>query len=134
MSKQHRRIQTCVRKILNELDAEALQSLRDPRFEVIVTPVTIGFGSVWAYFPVHRKRWIARKLSPKPQTRVLLVLSTAGFEDEPVRGLEDYLGDHLGDTLLYLRDPKARHDGGDEQQEGQVAPAATRGETGGVGE
>jgi len=28
--------------------------------------------SVWAYFPVHRRRPISRKLRPRPQTRVLL--------------------------------------------------------------
>lgn len=119
IGEQSQRMQTCVRKILNELVAEALPRLKDPRLEVMVTPVTIGCGSVWAYYPVHRKRWIARQLSPKPQTRVLLVLSTAGFEEEPVRLLKDYLRDHLGHALLYLRDPKARNECSDAQREWQ---------------
>jgi hypothetical protein len=75
-----------------------------------------AFG-VWAYFPVHRNRLIARRLQPKPQTRVLLVLSAADFAKEPARTLEDYLRDHLGHVLLYLRSPKARNECRDAMQE-----------------
>jgi hypothetical protein len=115
MGEQSRRIQTCVRKVLNELVAEAHLILRGPRLEVMVAPESSH--SVWAYFPMHRNRWIARQLSPKPETRVLLVLSTAGFEKEPVRQLGEYLRHHLGHALLYLDDPKARNECKDAMKE-----------------
>jgi hypothetical protein len=121
MGEQSRRIQTYVRGILNELVDEAHLVLKDPRLEVMVVPESAF--SVWAYFPFNRKRHIARQLPlpPNPQTRVLLVLSTAGFEEKPVRLLEDCLRDHLGHTLLYLRDPKARNGCADAQKEWQMS-------------
>ena len=79
MDDQPRRIQSCVRKILNELSAEALLLLKDSRLEVMLRPE--GDFSVWAYFPVHQRRLIAKALRPKPQTRVLLFEPTkAAFE------------------------------------------------------
>jgi hypothetical protein len=99
VEKQPRRIQRSVRRVLSELHPSALYILKDPRLEVMVLPEGEGF-SVWAYFPVHRRRWIARQLRPKPQTRVLLVIN-AGHEREPAKTFEDDLRDHLGHTLLY---------------------------------
>jgi hypothetical protein len=67
-------VQACVRQVLEELDGTAQLSLRrEPRLEVMVLPES--GHSVWAYFPVHRGRTIARKCKPKSATRVLLVLS-----------------------------------------------------------
>jgi hypothetical protein len=105
MGEQSRRIQQSVRRVLSELSGESLLFLRDSRLEVMVLPETMH--STWAYFPIHRRRWISRKLQPKPQTRVLLVIGTAGFAKETFEG---YLRDHLGHTLLYLRSPKAWND------------------------
>jgi hypothetical protein len=115
MGEQSPSIQSCVRKILHELRPEAHLRLKDPRLQVMVLPESEY--SVWAYFPVHRGRWIARKVLPKPETRVLLVLSTAGFAEEPAKTLEDYLRDHFGHILLYLRSPKASSECADAQKE-----------------
>jgi hypothetical protein len=38
MSAQPRGLQASVRRVLGELSAEALLRLKDPRFEVIITP------------------------------------------------------------------------------------------------
>jgi hypothetical protein len=46
---QPRRLQSCVRTILNELTAEALLVLKDPRLEVMILPDAPY--SVWVYFP-----------------------------------------------------------------------------------
>ena len=113
------RIQSSVRKVLNELVGEALLSLRrEPRLEVRVLPQD-GF-SVWAYFPIHRKRVIGRQLAVKPQTRVLLVFRAARWENEQVKVLENDLRDHLGHVLLYLRSPKARNECIDAQKEWRI--------------
>ena len=115
MGEQSRRMQTCLRRVLNELVDEALLTLKDPKLEVMLLPE--ADFSVWAYFPIHGNRLIARRLRPKPQTRVLLVLSTAAFGKEPVEMLEDGLRDHFGHVLLYLRSPKARNECADAQRE-----------------
>jgi hypothetical protein len=112
---ERRRLQTIVRKILTELCAEALLSLKDARLEVMILP-DADF-TVWAYFPIHRRRLIAKKLRLKPQTKVLLVLSPDGFTKEPVKTVEAYLRDHLGHVLLYLRAPKARNGCADAMKE-----------------
>lgn len=105
---QSRRAQRSVRRVLNELHPEALLRLKDARLEMMVLPE--ADFSVWGYFPVHRLRLIARKLNPKPETRVLLVLSITHFDRQPVRQSCDELRDHLGHVLLYLRKPKARNE------------------------
>lgn len=112
---QSRPFQASVRRVLSELHPEALLSLKDPKLEVRIVPDE--GHSVWAYFPVHRRRWIARELRPKPETRVLLVFSTAGFRTEPAKMFQDRLRDHLGHVLLYLRSPKAPNDCPDAQKE-----------------
>jgi hypothetical protein len=51
MDEQSLRIQTCVCKVLNELEPAALLYLKDPRFEVVVLP-ELG-TSIWAHFAVR---------------------------------------------------------------------------------
>ena len=109
MNEQPRRIQACVRKVLNELPPEALLRLKDPRLEVKVLAEN-DFISAWAYFPVHRRRCIARMCSTRPETRVLLVFSTPVAQKESRKVFEDHIRDHLGHVLLYLRNPKARNE------------------------
>ena len=108
-----------VRRVLNEMIAEAQLSLRDRRLEVMVLPKSTPgvWDSVWAFFPVHRRRRIAQILRPRPETRVLLVISTASAEWEPPEAFEVYLRDHLGHVLLYLRDPKATNECTDAERE-----------------
>jgi hypothetical protein len=107
MAEQSSRIQSCLRKVLAELSDGACRRLRDDKLEVKILP-TADYG-VWAYFPIHRRRWITRELYPKETTRVLLVLGTSHFEEESLEVLEDWLRDHLGHSLLYLREPKAKN-------------------------
>jgi hypothetical protein len=98
------------------LSPEALLSLkRAPKLEVMVLPEA-GY-SVWAYFPVHRRRGIAQELRPKPATRLLLVLSEKHFQEQPVKLSENHLRDHLGHMLLYLRSPKAPNECSDALRE-----------------
>ena len=111
MDGQPRRIQTIVRRVLNEMEPAALLFLKDPRFEVMVLPGE--HFAVWPYFTINRRRCIVKEavalgLPPKDETRVLLVLGARSFEKEPVELLADYLRDGLGHVLLYLRAPKAR--------------------------
>ena len=119
MAGQSSRIEVSVRKVLSELAAEACLALMDPGLEVMVLPeLTPGrWDSVWAYFPIHRRRVVAQKLRPKPGTRVLLVFSTADAEHEPCDAFEIYLRDHLGHVLLFLRAPRAPNECVDAERE-----------------
>jgi hypothetical protein len=104
-----RRLQSCLRRVFRELCAETLVSLRkEPRLQI----ATSGHNSVWAYFPMHRRRWIVRSLGIelKPETRILLVFNDVIIDGQPAKQSEAELRDHLGHTLLYLRAPKAPND------------------------
>lgn len=102
-------IQTCMRQVLRELDVEARLRLRnEPKLEVMVLPNAAY--SVWPYFPIHRRRVIARQYGPKPATRVLVVLSEKLFHEQSLKLSMAELRDHLGHTLLYLRSPTARNE------------------------
>jgi hypothetical protein len=59
---------------------------------------------------LHRNRMISGKLEPRPETRVLLVLGEGPFERDISKTLEEYLRNHLGHVLLYLREPRANND------------------------
>jgi len=79
-----RRVQTCVRRVLKELSAETLLFLRrELKLEVMV--LAEADYSVWAYFPVNRRRLIAQRLRPRPTTRVLLTLSEKHFQEQPLK-------------------------------------------------
>jgi hypothetical protein len=108
MDKQPRRLQVSVRRVLCELHPAALYLLKDPRFEVMV--ILKPDYSVWAYFPVHRRRWVAREYHPKRGTRVLLMFSISASDQTPRKLFEDQIRHHLGHVLLYLRAPKAWND------------------------
>jgi hypothetical protein len=107
LDEQSEVFQARVRLVLRELVAGCQLILRrEPRLEVMVLPDSRD--SVWAYFPIHRRRRIARELQAKPETRVLLLFDAKKFTQE--HAAEDYLRDHLGHTLLFLRSPKAWND------------------------
>jgi hypothetical protein len=105
------RVTDCLRRVFSELHPATLLFLRDKRLQVEVRK-DAPF-SVWAYFPAHRRRWIAREVKLKPTTRVLLVLSKSQIAKQSRRLTRDELRDHLGHTLLYLRSPKSRNECGD---------------------
>jgi hypothetical protein len=72
---------------------------------------------------LYRRQLAAKKYKPKPATEVLLVLNPTTIEKQSTRVSCDTLRDHLGHTLLYLRDPKARNECVDAQKEWQSAAA-----------
>ena len=149
-----RRIQTCLRRVLCELCDEAVLALKNElRLEVQIRPD--ADHSVWAYFPMHsrlrssnvrvpqpgtmdelatamraatndlyRRQLAAKKFKPKPATEVLLVLNAATREKQDL--FRNQLRDHLGHTLLYLRNPKARNECKDAEKEWRASVKALR--------
>jgi hypothetical protein len=112
MADKPSRIRDSALRILSELNPEGLMALKDPRFEVMVLPpgAPPWHINVWAYFPIDQRRWIAKELKPKPQTRVLLVINSGEFEKAKAGSLDGKLRDHLGHVLLFLRAPAARNE------------------------
>jgi hypothetical protein len=86
---------------------------------------TIGH-SVWAYFPVHRGRYIARPFPPKPETRVLLIFGAPAVSEEPVKLFEGRLRHHLGHVLRYLWTPQAPNECADADREWHQSTEQTR--------
>jgi hypothetical protein len=120
MDEQSRRMQTCVRNVLSELVAEATLLLKDPKLEVMVLPEAAH--SVWAYFPVrgrdpNQEVMILPDVPLKPETQILLVFGVSRFRQETIIDFKSHLRDHLGHTLLYLRDPNARNECADAWKE-----------------
>jgi hypothetical protein len=103
MLDQSPRLQSSVRKVLNELSAEGLLTLKDPKLEVMVLPGPAG-PTVWAC-PVY-SREAPFKLRPKPETRVLLLLNAGRVEEETFEG---DLRHQLGHVLCYLCSPRPPH-------------------------
>ena len=126
MAEQSGRLQASFETVLSELTGEACLLLRDTRLEVAVLPrsITGAWDSVWAFFPIHRRRLVARRLKPKPETRILLVICPATAETEPSEAFEVYLRDHIGHVLLYLRDPKARNECADAERQWRMSVKA----------
>lgn len=103
------RLKACIRGVLGELDPSAhLLLRRNPTLQVTIRP-DAGY-SVWAYFPVHKRRMIVRQLADdgillRVESRVLLVISEKLSKKDA-----DNMRDHLGHVLLYLRCPRAKND------------------------
>lgn len=45
-----------VERILRSMEASALSTICDSRFQIAAPPE----GMIWAYFPIYRRRWIVR--------------------------------------------------------------------------
>jgi hypothetical protein len=127
IGEQPRRLQACLRNTLGELSAQALLILKDQQLEMMVLPEA-GFRA-WAYFPVRRGGPIAKALRPKPQTRVLLLLSAADFAKEPLRTLQAFLRAEFNYVLIYLQ--KRQNNFAKRQLTGR-SKISTRGEWTGV--
>lgn len=103
------RVEDCFRRVLEEMQPEAQLSLRrEPRLQVVLHREAPN--SVWAYFPVNKHRLIVRDLDIQlsPTARVLLLLRAENTESD--QQFMEYLRDHLGHVLLYLRSPMARNE------------------------
>jgi hypothetical protein len=73
----------------------------------------IGGGNLRDRDAIERV-FIIGQLLPRPETRVLLVLR---FEERFEKIFEDQVRHHLGHVLLFLRDPKARNECDDAENE-----------------
>jgi hypothetical protein len=112
------RVNACLLRVLSELTLKAQLALRDKRLQVeVMKDPKERHYSVWAYFPAHRRRWIARQVRLKRATRILIVLSETVIANQPLRETRDELRDHLGHTLLYLRNPRAPNECEDARRE-----------------
>ena len=110
-------VEKCLDAVWGELNLDAVFDLMDRRFQSAVVPFSLGTDPVWAYFPVHRRRKIAKVVELKPETRVLLVIFEPDVERLPQEETLNKLRHHLGHTLRYLRAPKAKNDCSDATRE-----------------
>jgi hypothetical protein len=123
---QSERFQQRVLKVLQELGAEPLLSLVDPRFEVRILPDQ-GL-SVWCFYPFYKTLYNARRfemapvplVKPNLLTVVLLQFNSREFEkQDAARSLMD-LRKHFGHALLWLRSPAAPNEDSDAKREWQA--------------
>jgi hypothetical protein len=118
LDRWHGKLQRCLRRVLGELVTEAhLVLRRNPKLQVALSD-SAPF-SVWAYFPIHRRRTILSScsISLVPGARTMLLINPTIVESQPHRQNCNQLRDHLGHLLLYLRDPKARNECSDASRE-----------------
>jgi hypothetical protein len=118
LGEHSRKLERCARSILTQLGDISLFTLRcDPRLQVEVRRSDDPW--IWASFPVHKRRLVAQGVELKPTARVLLSICVPGDEVHrwPAKYVEDHLPDHVGHTLLYLRNPKARNECVDAEKE-----------------
>jgi hypothetical protein len=76
-------VEKCLDAVLRELDSDARFDLIDSRLQLAVLPFAFDTDPVWAYFPVHRRRRIAKFVELRPETRVLLVIFEPNVERLP---------------------------------------------------
>ena len=103
-----KKVQICLRRVLQEMVGEGLLILRDRRLQIAVLEHSVGMGEVWAYFPAHRRRWIAKYVDLKSTTRIVLVICAPGVERRPSRETEKELRRHIGHVLRYPANPLRR--------------------------
>src|ERR1035437_3708825 len=103
-------VEECLDEALRELGMAARIALLDRRLQVAVVPFSDDTDPVWAYFPVHRRRQIARHVDLRPEARVLLVFYQPDVWRHSKEETMKKLRHHLGHAFLYLRNPKSKHD------------------------
>lgn len=103
-------VEECLDEALRELGMAARVALLDRRLQVAVVPFSHNTDPVWAYFPVHRRRRIARHVDLRPETRVLLVFYQPDVRTQSKEYLLNKLHHHLGHVFLWLRDSKLKQD------------------------
>lgn len=103
-------IQECFDSVIEELGILARVILLDPRLQIEVVPDPSNGFPVYAFFPMHRRRWTTKWIEVRRTTRVLLLLSQPDIEAISKEEAKDQLRHHLGHALLYLREPKAKNE------------------------
>ena len=103
-------VEECLDAAVLELRMAARIVLLDRRLQVAVVPFSGDTDPVWAYFPVHRRRHIARHVNLRPETRVLLVFYQPDVLSHSKEETMKTLRHHLGHAFLYLRAPKLKQD------------------------
>lgn len=103
-------VEKCLDAVLRELDSDARFDLMDSRLQLAVVPFSLSTDPAWAYFPVHRRRRIAKHIQLRPETRVLLVIFEPDVESHPLEETLKKLRHHIGHALLYLPYPKSKND------------------------
>jgi hypothetical protein len=82
-------VEKCLHAVLRELDSDARFDLMDSRFQLAVVSFSLGTDPVWASFPVHRRRRIAKHVQLRPETRFLLVIFEPAVERLPYEEYEE---------------------------------------------
>ena len=103
-------VEECLDEALQELGIAGRAALLDRRLQVAVVPFSDSTDPVWAYFPVHRRRRIARHVDLRPETRVLLVFYQPDMRSHSKEYMMNKLRHHLGHVFLYLRNSKSKED------------------------
>lgn len=103
-------VEECLDEALRELGMAARVALLDRRLQVAVVPFSHNTDPVWAYFPVHRRRQIARHVDLLPETRVLLMFYQPDMRSHSKEYTMNKLRHHLAHVFLYLRDSKLKQD------------------------
>jgi hypothetical protein len=73
-------VDKCLDTVFRELNSDAQFDLTDRRFQLAVVPFSFGTDPAWAYFPVHRRRGIAKHIQLRPEARVLSVIFEPNVE------------------------------------------------------
>jgi hypothetical protein len=118
INRDQQKLRKCLRRVLGELAAETQLVLRrNPKLQVSVS--NKAPFSVWAYFPMHRRRTVLSycEMGLAPGARVLLLINPNIIDSQSQRQTCDELRDHLGHVLLYLREPKGRNECSDANHE-----------------
>jgi hypothetical protein len=107
LTKTHK-VTKCLDLLLRTMVIEGVYILRDPRLQVVVLPGHM----IWAYFPIHRRRWIVGKLPhvPEREVKVMMVIGEDCVRDQPLTTTMAELAHHFGHVLCYLQRPKWIHD------------------------
>lgn len=107
LTKTHK-VTKCLDRLLRTMVIEGVYMLRDPRLQVVVLPGNM----IWAYFPIHRRRWIVGKPPhvPEPEVKVMMVIGEDCVRDQPLTTTMAEVAHHFGHVLCYLQRPKWIHD------------------------
>ncbi len=88
-------------RVLEEMKPEALFILWDRRLQIEIRNHDCRL--VWAYFPIHRHKWLKKYVDVRPSTQVLLMISADRVEERPTEMYEKLLRHQLGHILRALQ-------------------------------